>query len=434
MSQFCAINKCDRASRGLCDCCQQHLCLQHLGEHNSLLLSQLNLLTDEINALSVRFNILNVDEIICNSRRKLEQWRNDCYKQIDYTYEKKILELNKLGNEKIQELRNNLHEIHTKTTEFINSQETTRRDIDSLKSSIHQLEENMKNIETRCVTIHTRPLFIDETCVAMENSIEHELDVSTLSPIYKTICRSEESFQSIASNCRCLLMHRHPNLCLLDHNMNIIKEAPWSYGKIKDMCWSSKLDEFIVLESQHIFLVDEKTMSIKQVQTTEHKLLSCTCSDTLLFTSTNGFGSSIIEFSLVPKIEFVKEWKTPKTCAKGEIIDDIVYNDGKLALMIGDHSNKSVHIELRFSRTFDRVWSLQLGIKIVNNKAVRCCSLPVNEWLIMDYESNHFLQITKDGKLKRTLEYHPNAYRAILLDQNNLAVLTLESVNLHRIR
>jgi hypothetical protein len=51
MSQLCAIPKCERTVRGLCDCCKQKLCLQHLNEHNTLLISELNPLIDEINAV-----------------------------------------------------------------------------------------------------------------------------------------------------------------------------------------------------------------------------------------------------------------------------------------------------------------------------------------------------------------------------------------------
>jgi hypothetical protein len=72
MSQSCAVAKCIRASRGLCDCCTQYLCIQHLSEHNASLISQLNPLTDEINALGDRLKTINIQTTAGGCRRKLE--------------------------------------------------------------------------------------------------------------------------------------------------------------------------------------------------------------------------------------------------------------------------------------------------------------------------------------------------------------------------
>ncbi|CAF4234517.1 unnamed protein product, partial [Rotaria sp. Silwood2] len=99
MSQSCSIEKCTRTSRGLCDCCQQNLCLQHLNEHNTLLVSLLNPLADELNALGVRLETLNIEKVIGNSRQKLEQWRQDCHKKIDCFFGQKCQELDQLIQE-----------------------------------------------------------------------------------------------------------------------------------------------------------------------------------------------------------------------------------------------------------------------------------------------------------------------------------------------
>ncbi|CAF4136973.1 unnamed protein product, partial [Adineta steineri] len=63
MSQPCAIKTCKRASRTLCHCCNQNLCRDHFVEHDDLLNSQLNPLTDEVNALSDRLTAINLNKI-----------------------------------------------------------------------------------------------------------------------------------------------------------------------------------------------------------------------------------------------------------------------------------------------------------------------------------------------------------------------------------
>ena len=102
MSQLCAATKCNRAPRGLCDCCQQNLCLQHLSEHNASLISQLNPLTDEINALGDRLRRLTIETIVGSCRRKLDTWRNDCHEKIDRLFQQKCEELDRLAEEKVK--------------------------------------------------------------------------------------------------------------------------------------------------------------------------------------------------------------------------------------------------------------------------------------------------------------------------------------------
>ncbi|CAF5124357.1 unnamed protein product, partial [Rotaria sp. Silwood1] len=83
-------------------------------------------------------------------------------------------------------------------------------------------------------------------------------------------------------------------------------------------------------------------MSINNVLSIDERdLISCTCSDTVLFASTNERASSIMEFKLLPTIELIGEWKHPLTCDKDETICDIVYNNGNLALMIMNLSEES---------------------------------------------------------------------------------------------
>jgi replication fork clamp-binding protein CrfC len=96
MSQTCAAPKCERISRGSCDCCNQILCLQHLHEHNEILVSKLNPLIDEINALGDRLNRINIQQMTVECHQKLEQWRQDCHKKIDHFFEKECYKLDQI--------------------------------------------------------------------------------------------------------------------------------------------------------------------------------------------------------------------------------------------------------------------------------------------------------------------------------------------------
>jgi hypothetical protein len=404
MSQPCAATKCNRTSRGLCDCCTQHLCIQHLSEHNASLISQLNPLSDDINELGDRLLTLNIQKVVCGYRQKLEEWRMDSHQKIDCLFEKKCQELNRLADTKVEKQQEEIVRIKSKIDEIIRQQETTRQDIDVLTSTIHHLKEQMDKIEQMCLTITTRPLLIDDTLICIKEKTEHEFDLSTLPPIYKNIKLPARSKLVINSNDRFLLMHQKPNICLVDRDINVAKVVLWTHGDIYDMSWSATLNRFIVLVEKIVLLVDENTMAIDKVQiSTKQDWLSCTCSETFLFLSTNGLASSIMKFRLLPSIEMVTEWKSPHTCGRNEVIDNILYNARTLSMTINHRLEKSLRIELRSAETLDCIWSLRFDTVCNQNLAFRCCLLICDEWLVMDYENNRLLHITKDGKLKATI-------------------------------
>jgi hypothetical protein len=215
--------------------------------------------------------------------------------------------------------------------------------------------------------------------------------------------------------------------------MNIVKEVLWTYGDIYDTCWSASLNRFIVIGGRIVFLVDENTMSISNVQTIgEQGWLSCTCSETFLFMSTNQFPSSIMKFSLLPSIQLVREWKSPDTCALNEIIDGIVYNKGTLSMIIENASEKSLRIDLRYAETLDCIWSLRFDTVCNQNLVFRCCLLDGDEWLVTDYVTKRLLHITKDGKLKTIIKYDAIPYHANLF-ANMLAISSSDGLNFYKL-
>jgi hypothetical protein len=213
-----------------------------------------------------------------------------------------------------------------------------------------------------------------------------------------------------------------------------VRETLWPFDIIIDMCWSSALNQFILIDETDLFLVDETITSIDKIHIkTDHKWFSCTCSDTSLFLSTSGLGPSLNEFNLAPKIQFIKNWSSPFTCKKNEQIDRILYTNETIALLITNPSNKSVRIELRFSKTLDFLWGLALNIKCTKQIAFHCCLLSFDEWLIADYENCHLIHITKCGQIKATIKYPVVPYRVNLFNQNILVVLTKTGKSFHQL-
>ncbi|CAF2032668.1 unnamed protein product [Rotaria magnacalcarata] len=245
---------------------------------------------------------------------------------------------------------------------------------------------------------------------------EHELDLSTLSLAYKTVTHSDKDFLPLTANDQYLLLRQHPNLCFYDQEMNLVKETLWSHGNIWDMCWSLAIEKFIILEENSIFLLDENTMSIDNIYTIEGRTwVSCTCSNTILYAVTHEWGPSIMEFKLLPTIELTKKWTHPVTCTEDKLINDIGYNNGSIALLVDSKPDISLRIDLRYKKTLDRIWSLRLDIKDVGDTIFRFCPLTCHEWPVVDHKQARLLQITTDGKMKKTGKYQSKPYRATLL-------------------
>jgi hypothetical protein len=434
MSQPCAIATCKRVSRTLCYGCNQNFCREHMVEHDLSLNSQLNPLSDEINALGERLKSINLENAIGDSHQKLEQWRIDCHKTIDSFFEEKCRELDRCIAKRMEKQREEVSRMRTKMSELIREQEATHKDIDSLTVTVRDLEREINKIEQISFQVEIKSLVLDDSLIHIENSDINRFDLTSLSSVYKTINYPRENWAPLTCNNRYLLIHQEPNLCLVDQDLNIVKQNSWIYGTIYDMCWSSTLNRFIIINGSDVFLVDETNMSIENVQTLQkRKWLSCTTSETSLFLSTKVWGSSIMEFSLLPTIELVKQWQSPDTCTRDEVINGIVYNNGTIVMMIKNPSEKTIHIEMRSSATLDRLWSVRLNIAYSQNIRTRCCLLFNDQWLVVDRNTSRIIHISKDGKVKSSSAYNPPPFCAVLFDQDMLAISTARGVNLHKL-
>ncbi|CAF2063749.1 unnamed protein product [Rotaria magnacalcarata] len=436
MSLSCAIETCKRKSRAICHCCNKNLCPDHFKEHVDLINSRMNPLADEINTLDNQLSLLNADEVIDKCRQKLDKWRHECHATVDRFYEEKCQELQQRCVEKVGEKRKKLHQLKLKINELIREQEATHDDICSLKATINDIKRDVDQFEENGIVVDVNPLIINQNLVYIEQWTSNELDISTLSSPYRTIACSKDSWPAMTSNNHFLLIDQYSNLCLYDKQLTLLKEYPWEYDPIPDMCWSSTLNSFIIITGKNgVFLMNENLTSLECIQPIEKKQwLSCTCSDSTLFLTTNESGSNIFQFNLLSSFHFMKQWKSPQSCNYDELINNIAYNNETLALIIENRNNRIKRIELRSSSTFDPLWSTTFnaayGFAPWKNRA---CVLKHNEWLVIDHNNSHLLHVSKDGHVKTKRSYEPTVNNAVLLGTNILAIKTADNVNCYRI-
>ena len=389
-------------------------------------------LADRINSLNDRLTISNIENLICHSRQKIDQWRTDCYDLIDRYYEQKLREFDRHVAGIVNRQRKEINRIRSNLATLTHKHDILSKDIDHIKTLTRQLEQDMDETKEKYLQLTLQSIEIKDDLIQIHNA--NDIENSTIfQPPWKTFAYLDDSSKLLCTNERYLLVHQNSNLCLLDKELNIIKEKSWTYGWIMDMCWSTTLARFFVLTRNYLFLIDESTMTFVRAQKVPKlSWWSCTCSDGTLYLTTKDWASNIYQFTLWPSIQVAKRWQSPRTCKQDETINDIISNKDKLALMIYNRLTKTKSIELRLAISMDRIWSVDLDVDY-DSRAIRCCLLNYDEWLIIDWNTSNIYQISHDGKLKLTHDYHPSPSCAAMFGTNLLAISTVDGINLHKL-
>ncbi|CAF4552925.1 unnamed protein product [Rotaria socialis] len=346
-------------------------------EHSNRLSTEFISLVEKINTLSNRTR--SSEQPFLGA---LEQWRIESQQTLDsFCNEKRQTFI----NSRLEEL----NRLRTNVEELACVQDVTQQNTNSIKTSIDRIEQDINKIQ-----FNFRPLLIDEHLI-----VRRSQDLLPFPPSNQVIELTDSSYAVLAGNKQHLLVHREPTLCLLDRQLTIIKETPWPLDDISDICWSSVLNRFIVINSQYVFILDERTMVLEQCLTSDTvNWIRGTCSDTKLYLSTEGIGSSISEYTLMPSIVLLKEWKSPVTCAHNEWIEDLKFHNDFLGLVIGRCKNNAVCFELRSTVTLNCLWSIQLE-EVCSMYATRCCPMLNHQWIVVAFRNPRIFHISSGGKL-----------------------------------
>jgi len=394
--------------------------------------NSLNDLADRVNSLNDRLATSNIENMMSESRQKLDEWRKDSYSLIDRFYEQKYREFDRHVAGIVDKQRKEINRIRSNIATLIHKQDILHKDIEYITTTARQLEQEIDETKDKYLQLNIHSIEINNNLIHIQEPNDM-FNPSIIPPPVKTIQYLDDSSKILCTNERYLLIHQNSSLCLLDKELNIVKEKYWEQGSIMDICWSSTLARFLCLTRNYLFLIDESTMSIVRVQKIPKlSWWSCTCSDTCLYITTKDWASNIYQFTLWPSIQLLKRWQPPLTCKQDETINDIIYNKEKLALMIYNRLTKSKTMELRYSTTFERLWSIDLDIDY-DSRAIRCCLLNHDEWLVIDWNTSNIFHISNDGKLKFTCDYNPSPSCAAMLGANLLVISTSDGINLHKL-
>lgn len=438
MSQVCVDPTCNSKPSTVCSCCNQNVCYEHLKSHADSVQSKLNGFSNEMVDLIEQMKVFELPKIIENSREKLSRWKENCYRMINDYYEGKCRELEEFSKVKFLQHEKEIDQIQNTIADLSRRDKATQRDLQTLKLSIDDLKYEINKFKTKGLQIDIRPFVVENHAISIKDSKPNafNLNSSNLLSTKHTIQCLKESQSELAANDRFILLNLGENLSLLDRDLTIHQQTPWMSECIYDMCWSSTLSKFIVITNRRkVYQINETTLEIVRIHGIEKTAwLSCTSSETCLYLTTGDVGTIIYQFKLTPTIRTVKQWIPPYSCRPHESILHMQYNNGTMALIVRESFHGAVDLELRSSATLTRLWTLPLDVRTPGIwSKITCRSLPYDEWLVVHTATSRLFHITKDGKLKITLEYQPQLSNATLFGSNTLVVHLGSKVNFHQL-
>lgn len=433
MSLQCVIVDCQRTANVLCHCCKENLCRSHYNEHDYLN-SKLNLLADQIETFDRQLSVVDLKSYISNSTERIEQWRRESYKNIDDYCAEKYREIEERLMKVIRFQREKIEKLRSEMMEFVEKKQINLEIIEQLTLNLNRIEGEMNGIDEKHLSISSSPLFVEKSLVRIDEIPGRDFfQLSAMPKVFQSIPFTRQGVFIIAANDQHLLVHREPNLCLIDRNLRIEKQTAWNFGQIFDMCWSTVLKRFFVITANEIFLVGvENEIIVESVESTQKlQWLSCCCSSNSLFLTTNGRGSSICEFNLLNSFQAGKRWDPPESCERNERIHDMVYKQGRLLLVVDNSSTERVRLELRSATRLERLWSIFLDIPFQS----KVLSLAVfdDDWLVVDGNSSRLFQVTMQGNIKSSCTYNPTPSCASRFAEKYIVISTIRALHFHKV-
>ena len=183
----CEIESCPRVSATLCHHCIKNVCRRHFDEHAEELVQELHSQANSINELGEKISSLSVEEYKRKPLEKLIQWRDEAVRHINDVYELKKTKLDLLlqDNEELFLQRVTCHtkvldELKEETATLAKDGDVTFEQLQLVKRTFRELEENVNRTQTSIVYCDTKPLLCDDNAVLFNSAVLNYMQGGTL--------------------------------------------------------------------------------------------------------------------------------------------------------------------------------------------------------------------------------------------------------------
>ncbi|CAF3110605.1 unnamed protein product [Rotaria socialis] len=158
--ELCQTSSCLHSPIAICLHCQQHLCVEHLLQHNEQLVCQANIQCDEFNRITEQIEKMSFNEQFTSAEEDLNDWLNDQMKKLDKVYEEKLFLLKQAQSEVEEKLKAFKQTQRLKIADvqrrLFNSQlnkQINLEQLNQMKTTIEQLREDIHQFRTNDCSI-----------------------------------------------------------------------------------------------------------------------------------------------------------------------------------------------------------------------------------------------------------------------------------------
>ena len=203
----------------------------------------------------------------------------------------------------------------------------------------------------------------------------------------------------MAANNDYLLFASNMSLALVDARGEEQYEVRENYD-VKDICWSSSLEQFIILTVAALSTWCPSTPQMVEVKHSSEGMCNCTCNVERLMVTIHA--ADIAVFDLKSNFRLVKTYKQPVSCGKDQNITAIGFSsDGtQLGVVLDYFQRESSWFESRDASDLRVLRTVTLAPSMERYCII---SLPTAEFLVYSCRAKDLSVIDTNGRLKQTI-------------------------------
>ena len=427
MSVRCSIVNCEEPSLIRCFKCEKNYCREHYDEHEKELLQQLDLTGDQIRNDLHRYERLNVPQLIEQTGKDLQRWREESHQLIDRVFDEKTKELNERTTEKLVKPKKQLERIEGKFAELKAKKEVKHQDLDGLIEAIRHINDAVLSIEQNGVQLEIPTLSFrkpnDDFSLGDSRTTNGQFfDLPSSSRFFHC---SNQSGLAMVGNDQSLLIYENHQLILLDESLVSVQQVSWRSEAIEHLAWIEQLKHFLLITNKRkIYLMNGKDLTrFEEMKMFPRENWSSACSNAKsLFLSTWGKDPSIAQFTLDASFRLVQQWKCPILCQQDEYLHQInTINQSDLFLLLSHPIEKTNRMELRSINQFHLLWSQTLNFdQRFYQKTLHSTVIPPRgQFCLVLENSAQLIQVNEEGKY-RVIQHSTPVWNIAFFNRNKL--------------
>lgn len=440
VSGACSDIGCKKKSEVYCYHCKKDYCNEHFEKHSS----QINVLNEQYHTIRDQLESSQISQVSNHTLAQLFKARDEAFQLVNQAFEKKIAEMQR----KFSTPDENLRKADRQLQDMMRKTRVTHQEMDNLEKLLNETDSKIKEIER---IKHDLSNVIPRVYVADPDKIDPNINTALYDTInqnhppleaaepdseeipfrfssnHRTFNCSNKSGVAMTCNERSLLIYENERLILLTLDFKVVQSFDWPDGTIYHLTWLSNVHHFLVVNDQKaIFLVNPTNLTAYQRldMIPEQNWWSATTSQRHLYLSTFGKDPTVVEFDPLFSFRKIRAFKAPFLCKQDESIHQINANEKNLLITISNAEKKMARCDIRTLNTFDLILSCPLKIPARTYQvAIRCCLLPMDEFLIMYEDHLEVLHVRRDGNSTLITHKKP-VWNGLLVDQKKLIIRT----------